>query len=264
MGRDTRRSVVATRRSVLAALGAACLLGAQGRAAHSRVDAHTFTPKERRAADPAAVNRVLTDTRSLAITFDDGPDPRFTPQVLDILRDHGVTATFFMIGRNVAQHPRLAERVRREGHLIANHTADHLWLDAYDSGVVRDQLERGTQTLVDAGLPRPRYVRPPRGWTSPEVGRESARQSLRSIFWTDCLEAHLIRGADQAAEETARAAGPGSIILCHDGGALDGPNPQHLDRSGTVAALPRLLDRVLSVDLHPVPLHELLRHGPAA
>ncbi|MFC8503744.1 polysaccharide deacetylase family protein [Pedococcus sp. NPDC057267] len=255
---------MATRRTVLAAAGAACLLAAQGRPARSTTGGHTRTPGERRAADPAAVNRVLTDFRMLALTFDDGPDPRSTPQVLDILRDHAVTATFFMIGRNVAQHPQLAERVRREGHTIGNHTADHLWLDAYGSNVVRDQLERGTQALVDAGLPRPRYVRPPRGWTSPGVGRESARQSLRSIFWSDCLEAHLYRGTDQAAEVTARAARPGSIILCHDGGTLDGPNPQHEDRSTTVAALPRLLERLLAANLRPVTLPELLRDGPVA
>jgi hypothetical protein len=83
---------------------------------------------------------------------------------------------------------------------------------------------------------------------------------LRSVFWTSCLEAHLHLGTNEAADHVARTSSPGDIILCHDGGTLDGPNPQHLDRTRSVQALPHLLDQLLTRGLVPRSLCE----SPAA
>lgn len=85
----------------------------------------TTSPQARRAADPRCINAVRTSRPWVALTFDDGPDPAYTPAVLDLLRRYDAHATFFLVGANAAAHPHLAARIRREGHLVANHTHDH-------------------------------------------------------------------------------------------------------------------------------------------
>ncbi|NYG07047.1 chitooligosaccharide deacetylase [Phycicoccus badiiscoriae] len=194
----------------------------------------------------------------VALTFDDGPDPASTPAVLDVLDQFGVVATFFMIGRNVVERPDLAVEVLRRGHQVASHTQDHLWLDEQPAAVVRSQVLAGAASLARVGAPSTRLFRPPHGWTSPTVARVTHAHGLRCIFWSECLE-HYLRLGDPSSAAAAVAArtGPGSIILCHDGGHLDGPHPQSLDRAATVAALPHMLDAVLSKDLRFATVSEL-------
>jgi chitooligosaccharide deacetylase len=243
-----------------------CLLAGGGALAATRLsgDGHTDSPAARSRVDAEAVNRVETETPLMSLTFDDGPDPRYTPIVLDLLRAAGVSATFFLIGRNAVQHPELVARIRAEGHGVANHTQDHLWLDGLPAGAIRLQLLEATRSLSRAGAVTLDLVRPPRGWTSPATATVCREERVRSVFWSDCLEAHLGHGVAEAAGRVAGSAEPGSIILCHDGGRLNGPNPQDVDRSRTVLALPRLLDGILAKGLRPVTVPELLRAGTAA
>ena len=107
--------------------GAACLLAATSpfvRPVRSDPDDQVVKLK---AIDPRAVSSVPTSAPLVALTFDDGPDPAYTPRVLEILAQHQVRATFFMIGRSAARHPELVAAVLTAGHTIANHTQDHLW-----------------------------------------------------------------------------------------------------------------------------------------
>jgi chitooligosaccharide deacetylase len=100
--------------------------------------------------------------------------------------------------------------------------------------------------------------RPPHGWTSGAVAGVMRREGLRSIFWSDCLEHHLSLGPPSTAVAAMAArVRPGSILLCHDGGHLDGPHPQSFDRSTTVAALPHLLEAVLARNLRFVTVSRL-------
>jgi chitooligosaccharide deacetylase len=247
------------RRGVLA-VGGACLLGLVGDsragAAHAGVTrlGHTSGEDDWRDADPRALVSLATRGRRIALTFDDGPDPAYTPQVLDLLAAYRVPATFFMIGRNAVTHPDLVRRVQAEGHLVANHTRDHVWLDRLDRAAVGRQLDGGAADLVSAGASVGGLMRPPRGWTSPSVAEAAGERRLRAVFWTVCLEAHLHAGPARAVRSMGGALRPGAIVLCHDGGHLDGPNPQSVDRSGTVAALPALLERVRALRLRPVTL----------
>jgi peptidoglycan/xylan/chitin deacetylase (PgdA/CDA1 family) len=105
----------------------------------------------------------------MALTFDDGPDPDFTPAVLDVLGMCDVRATFFVIGRNAAKHPDLIQKMLREGHVVANHTQDHLWLNELDRDGIQDQVIGGLTTLGAIGAQGSSMFRPPRGWTSPTV-----------------------------------------------------------------------------------------------
>jgi len=180
--------------------------------------------------------RVATHWAAVALTFDDGPDPRFTPMVLDLLAAHQARATFFVVGTGVHAHPDLVRRAVAEGHEVANHTLGHERLDHLDRAGVRAQLEGGAAaiTALDLGpAARPRLVRPPFGFEGPASRAELLAGGWEVARWHGCLERHLVR--DPAGEATARlvaGARPGDVLLAHDGGA---------DRTTTVAALPDLL-----------------------
>jgi peptidoglycan-N-acetylglucosamine deacetylase len=258
------------RRQLLVAAGL-CVLGAGTVGAVGAVRAvgsgpaprhpQTTSPASRHAVDRRAVSRVHTSSPIVALTFDDGPDPDFTPSVLDILGQHDARATFFVIGRNAGRHPALISRMLREGHVVANHSQDHRWLNELDTGAVRGEVLKAKATLGSVGAPENPLFRPPRGWTSPIVADVVNRAGLRSVFWSDCVEARLRQGVRPAAEALVAQAGPGSIILCHDGGALDGPNPQLIDRSRTVEALPLILEGLRRRGLRCVALADLLSAG---
>ena len=255
MGRSlpSRRVVLGT----ALATGLAGALGSGAARAGGR-STRTFDPASRTRVDPWSISFVPTRERVIALTFDDGPDPAATPAVLDVLEDFGVPATFFMIGRNVDEHRELATEVIRRGHQVANHTQNHLWLDEQPERVVEREVDEGAQSLARAGAPPNRLFRPPHGWTSDVVAGVTRREGLRSIFWSDCLEHYLaLDGPSTAAAAVAVRARPGSILLCHDGGHLDGPHPQGFDRSATVAALPHMLDAVLAKNLRFVTVSEL-------
>jgi len=179
---------------------------------------------------------VATRRAAVALTFDDGPDPQFTPTVLDLLAAHHARATFFVVGTRVQEHPDLVRRAVAEGHEVGNHTLAHERLDRLDRAGVRAQLEGGAATLTALDLgpaARPRLVRPPFGFEGPASRAELLAGGWEVARWNGCLERHLLR--DPIGEGTARlAAGarPGDVLLAHDGGA---------DRTTTVDALPDLL-----------------------
>lgn len=256
-----------SRRTALLATAGSCLLGAAGVSGAGRLFAagHTTSPNARRDVDPRAVSSVSTSERKLAITFDDGPDPQFTPTVLATLANFDIKATFFLIGRNATRHPDLVAEVLAQGHAVGNHTLDHMWLDDLDVDGVRYEVREGHHSLTSLKVTPGDLFRPPHGWTSSTVAAVTSERNLRSYFWSDCLEAHFNHGIHGAADKIIGACQPGSIILCHDGGALeDGPNPQHEDRSRTVAALPRMLEGILNTGWQPVTLPELMRTGQVA
>lgn len=256
---DRRQLLVAAGFCLLGAgtIGAVAAVGSGQAGRHSQ----TTSPASRRAVDRRAVSRVHTSRPIVALTFDDGPDRDFTPSVLDVLAQHDAQATFFVVGRNASRHPDLIQRMLREGHVAANHSQDHLWLNELDRDAVQDEVLSGMATLGAVGAPGNSLFRPPRGWTSSTVAGVVNGAGLRSIFWSDCIEARLRDGVRPAAQALVAQAGPGSIILCHDGGSLDGPNPQHVDRSRTVEALPLMLEGLRHNGLHCVPLPELLGAG---
>jgi peptidoglycan-N-acetylglucosamine deacetylase len=258
-----RAAAPVTRRDVLSAAVLCCALGAT-----SGVDLvsspevpdrdydPTTTPEDRLQADPRAISRALTTRRYVAVTFDDGPDPDYTPAVLAILRRYAVTATFFVVGSNATAHPDLIAQIRSQGHVLANHTQNHRWLNELSPAEVSAELTLGRRHVQ--GGPGDRLYRPPRGWTSPVVATVADRLAMRPVFWSDCLEAHLGLGPRAAGRHVGMDAGPGSIILTHDGGTIVGPNPQRLDRSHSVAGLPYLLQTLADRSLTPVTLPTLL------
>ena len=123
--------------------------------------------------------------RELCLTFDDGPDPRSTPRVLDLLDQRGDRATFFCIGRRVARHPDLAREIVRRGHRIENHTYHHHHTFAFRlwSGLM-DEVRRAQEVIEGVTGRRPLYFRPPAGMRNPILEAVLARQNLLLVNWT--------------------------------------------------------------------------------
>ncbi len=156
--------------------------------------------------------------RCVALTFDDGPDPRSTPALLDLLRAERVPATFFCIGRNVTAQPELTARFVREGHLLANHTYSHSNATNF-FGVEKlvEEMTRTQSAIRDAAGVTPAFFRPPMGLSNPRVFKAATAVGLRVIGWTargfdtQCSTPHRI------VRRILRDVEPGAIILLHDG-----------------------------------------------
>jgi poly-beta-1,6 N-acetyl-D-glucosamine synthase len=178
--------------------------------------------------------------RTVALTFDDGPDPRWTPQVLDVLRREHVPATFFDVGSRVAQHPALVRRELADGNEIGSHTFTHAALSSTSGW--RENLELSMTQLALAGATgrTTALVRPPYSSTAAAV----SAQDLRTIRQATS-DGYLVVLTDRDSEDWTRPgwlrivanslpdAGAGAIVMFHDGGG---------NRAETVAALPRVID----------------------
>lgn len=225
------------------------------------------SPSSQRAGVEAAngIFRVQTRQPVVALTFDDGPDPRFTPAVLDLLRRHRARATFFQIGQNALAHRDLVARVLSEGHEIGDHTFDHPDLALLPSYRVDEEIERGADALRSAGAPGPVLFRPPRGATDEVVGVLADAERYRTIFWELTVE-HYVNHmpVHEGVAKLLDRVRPGTIILAHDGGLPNRIDPHGQDRSRTVEALPALLEGLDRKGYRVVDVSELLRLGTAA
>lgn len=175
------------------------------------------------------------------LTFDDGPDPLFTPQVLDLLDRRGHRATFFLLGASVAQQPQLAREIRRRGHAIGSHSASHpkSW-ERTCWPVLLDYL-RGHRAVARATGERVRLFRPPYGHDDLAAWWAAVLTRSRWIHWScDPFDWEPDATADGIVERVGLLE-PGTIVLLHD--RLH-DNPAARDRSATIAALERLLDRL--------------------
>ena len=178
------------------------------------------------------------DEPFVSITFDDGPNPRATPRILDVLRREGGRATFFVLGRHAERWPELVRRAALDGHQLGNHGYFHRKLHRRSPGYVRDDLTRGTEQIVRASGVRPRHFRAPHGFRSPWVTPIAASLGQRTVGWSLGVWDSARPGADVIAARTLEGMHAGSILLLHDG---DGYDPEG-DRSQTAEALPAILD----------------------
>ena len=163
-------------------------------------------------------SRFDTAERTVWLTIDDGPDPRSTPAVLDLLDQYGARGTFFLIGERAARHPELVAEIHRRGHGIGNHTQTHPCWSFWAAGPARvgREIEACNAAVARAGVPVPRYFRMPVGMKTPFFEVALARRGLWLVAWS-------ARGFDRTANpETAmrrimRSVRPGAILLLHEG-----------------------------------------------
>ncbi len=187
-----------------------------------------------------------TKEKVFALTFDDGPFPKYTKEVLAILRQNHIRATFFMIGKMVHEHPKLARAVQAEGHVIGNHT----WAHPAEPRAPQNEV-RETDAILEKTLGiQPVLFRPPYGKLSNGLAQIAKEDKQTVVLWNSV-------GADWSKKATTgsiasqiiKMARPGGIALLHDGGG---------DRSATVAALPRIIKELTAQGYRFVTVPELL------
>ncbi len=200
------------------------------------------------------------DGNSVALTFDDGPRPPFTGQVLDVLKQEGVRATFFVLGENALRYPEAVKRMEAEGHRVASHGMDHdilMWARPWQA---RLQLAVASQALAAAGVKDPAPLfRAPHGWLSPAAHRAATGAGYRVVGWTKGVWDTAAPGTDKIVSRTTEVLRPGSILLLHDGWR----GFQEEDRSQTVAALPGIISLARRRGLDFVTVEEMMHEaGP--
>lgn len=193
--------------------------------------------------------------RELAITVDDGPDPRITPRVLDLLEERGAKATFFCIGERVQRYAELAREMVRRGHSVENHSQRHLnHFSLLGPRSLVAEIERAQDTIGITTGQHPLFFRAPAGFRSPFLDPVLTRLGLRLASWTRRGFDTVRSDAGSVLRKLTRDLGAGDILLLHDG---------HAARTGNgvpviLEVLPRLLDALATAELTPVTLRAAL------
>ena len=165
------------------------------------------------AADSAAAAENGGDIKYVALTFDDGPSPRCTPQLLDGLKERGVRATFFVVGCQVVKDPDIVIRMAQEGHQVGNHSYDHQELDKLSCGAAEEDMRRNDELLQELLGEGDYWVRPPYGLLSEEA---CAAAATPIINWSVDTEDWKSKDAEKILDIIYRETGDGDIILLHD------------------------------------------------
>jgi len=157
----------------------------------------------------------LPDERVM-LSFDDGPHPIITPQILDILLKHNIHAMFFLIGKQIEAHPSIVERIVREGHMIGGHSYSHSnTFGLLNSKKVEAEIMRA-QELIETFGGNKLLFRPPFGVTNPRIAAVVKRHSLVTIGWTCRSYDTITKDAPKLLLRLKRKIRPGDIILLHD------------------------------------------------
>lgn len=187
-------------------------------------------PKKQEEVPFKEVYEVNTESKQVAITFDDGPDNRYTPQILDILKENNVKATFFLVGRQIHKDPDVVRRIYQEGHEIGNHTVNHPNLNKMSLDEIKGEIEDNNAKIKELTGHTPVLFRSPYGNATEQVKNVLKENHLLLINWS--VDTRDWKAATPATILANVKAGvrPGSIILQHSFGGKKVRN--------TVEALP--------------------------
>ena len=181
--------------------------------------------------EPTAVE-ARPPTKVAYLTFDDGPDPRWTPMILDVLRRYNAKATFFVIGSAAERYPALLRRVVREGHTLGNHTYSHADLTRLSASAFASEVSRADRAIRRITGKPTRLLRPPYGAANGYTRSLAAGSGHRLVMWDVDPQDWRRSGASVIARTVLRETDNGEVVLLHDGGG---------DRWQTVAALNQIL-----------------------
>ena len=203
--------------------------------------------------------RVKVQDKVVALTFDDGPSPIWTPKILDELKKAGIKATFFMVGNHVERYPEVARRVLAEGHEIGNHTYDHHVLLYYKMDELEKEIKAAETAIKNATGQTTRYFRPPKAWLTEAEKQKIKDMGYKTVLWSLNSKDWVTFHDKQITSYILRHVQPGDIILFHDsGGAI---TTEGGDRSQTVKTIPRLVRKLKERGYRFVTISELLENA---
>ncbi|MCZ0985460.1 polysaccharide deacetylase family protein [Streptomyces diastatochromogenes] len=179
--------------------------------------------------------------RHMMLTFDDGPDPRYTPHILDTLAEYGVRAMFFVCGEMAVANKELLARMADEGHVVGNHTYTHPLLTTLNRREIRSEMERTSDVIEDAYGERPQWFRAPYGAWNRAAFQLGADMGMEPMAWTVDTTDWETPGTGTIVDRVESGAAPGVVVLSHDAGG---------DRSQSVHAIREYLPHLLDSGYH--------------
>ncbi len=182
--------------------------------------------------------RVDNDGMKIALTFDDGPHPYYTRQILEILDKYNVKATFFFVGQNIENYPETAELVYKAGHEIGNHTYTHSRVKAMERGELLSELNRCDDAIYEIDEYRPRLFRPPEGAFDDEVENAAKALDYSIILWSIDTRDWEHMPPKKILSGVLSSVKSGDIILMHDYIGRNSPTPEALEM-----LIPALVER---------------------
>ncbi|UJB68443.1 polysaccharide deacetylase family protein [Acaryochloris sp. 'Moss Beach'] len=195
--------------------------------------------------------KLPSDQKVIALTFDDGPWPKTTAKMLDILKEHQVEATFFVVGSNITRFPHLLKRVAKEGHAIGNHSWSHGY--HYHSPALAQQEIKRTAAEIEKQIGfKTKLFRPPGGYLRNGLVAHARSQKHVTLMWT--VDDTYKGTVDKAINNVLNNASPGGIVLMHDGGD---------NRQLMIQALPHIITRLRQQGYKLVTIPQLLELAKA-
>jgi peptidoglycan-N-acetylglucosamine deacetylase len=195
---------------------------------------YDWSPSRRRRWREVPGTERQPDRGAVALTFDDGPDPDFTPRLLGALEEAGATATFFVVGERIRGSEELLREIERRGHEVGLHGMTHRRHDRLDDAEAEAELSDGLAAIEAAGVRRPRWYRPPYGGSSPALARFCRELDLGLAYWSSWGQDWEPIPAARIARLVLRDLDGGGIVLLHD-------SPLYAERddaSPTIEAIP--------------------------
>jgi peptidoglycan-N-acetylglucosamine deacetylase len=195
-----------------------------------------------------------SESKQIALTFDDGPNDPHTLRLLDVLARHNVRATFFMIGRYVSQRPDIAAEVAKRGHIVGNHTFTHPLLTVQSMPRIREEIMQCSAALTNVVGEHSNLFRPPWGGRRPGVFCLARKLGLEPIMWNVTGYDWNAPSTDYIEQKVMRRIRGGAVVLLHDGGhAAFGA-----DRSKTVEVVDRIITRYQAEDYSFATIPEMM------
>lgn len=210
----------------------------------------TIAIGEHLADESQAISKVPTSHKVVALTIDDGPNNKVTPEILAIFREKKVKATFFVLGVNAEHSQQLLAQEVADGHEIGAHTYSHPFLPKLDSAKVAVEFDKA-EKVISAVAPKPTLFRPPGGLYNPEILKTARQKGYTTVLWSIDPRDWSCPPTEKIVETILKEVKPGSIILLHDG-QFPLPTPQ---------ALAIVIDRLRELGYEFVTVSELLQYN---
>ena len=194
-----------------------------------------------------------TNKKEIAISFDDGPAENFTAEILQVLKNENIKATFFCIGNRIARNENILRQIKEEGHIIGNHShSHHFWFDMYSSKKMQADLKQMDNEVERVTGLKPRLFRPPYGVTNPNLKKAIIEGGYTPVGWSVRSLDTVAKDEQQLLKKINASIKPGAVFLFHDTCKI------------TLDVLPQFIKEVKKQGYNIIPLHKLLDLQPYA